>query len=93
MDTVPTVKIMPSDPEQGEFILINAEDFDASVHVKYVEPEAPAEPEPEAAGDPSLLTKAEIIADLEGMSVAFDPRATKADLLALRNEARAIRDA
>ena len=39
------------------------------------------------------LTKAEIIADLEGMGVEFDPRDKKADLLALRNEARAIRDA
>lgn len=34
------------------------------------------------------LTKAEIVADLEGMSVEFDPRAKKADLLALRNAER-----
>jgi hypothetical protein len=39
------------------------------------------------------LTKQEIIADLEGMGIEFDPRAAKADLLALRNEARAARDA
>ena len=89
MDTLPTKKIMPSDPEQGEFIVINAEDFDPAIHTEYVEPEAEAEP----ADLTAQLTKAEIIADLEGMSVAFDPRAAKADLLALRNEARAIRDA
>lgn len=39
------------------------------------------------------LTKAEINADLEAMGVEFDPRAKKADLLALRNEHRAKRDA
>lgn len=39
------------------------------------------------------LTKAEIHADLEAMNVDFDPRAKKADLLALRNEHRAKRDA
>jgi hypothetical protein len=77
---------MPSSPEQGDYVVINSDDFDPAIHKLYVEPAAPK-------GDPSLLTKAEIIADLEGMSVEFDPRAAKADLLALRNEARAIRDA
>ncbi|UPT53212.1 hypothetical protein [Synechococcus phage Ssp-JY42] len=38
------------------------------------------------------LTKPEIAADLEAMGVEFNPRASKADLLALRNEARAKRD-
>ena len=48
-----------------------------------------------AAGDDDGegLTKAEIIADLEGMGAEFDPKALKADLLAQRNEARAKRDA
>lgn len=45
-----------------------------------------------AEGDDGL-TKAEIIADLEGMQVEFDPRAKKDELLALRNEHRAQRDA
>ncbi len=57
------------------------------------EPQAPHEPAAVAEPDPAQLTKAEIIADLEGMGVDFDPRAPKADLLALRAEARAIRDA
>ena len=39
------------------------------------------------------LTKAEIIADLEGMGEDFDPRHKKADLLAQRNAARAILEA
>ena len=39
------------------------------------------------------MTQAEIIADLEGMQVEFDPRAKKDELLALRNEHRAQRDA
>lgn len=43
--------------------------------------------------DDDGLTKAEISADLEAMGVEFDPRAKKADLLALRNDARAKRDA
>lgn len=90
MSSCPTVKIMPSDPEQGDYVVINEEDFDPAIHTAYVEPE-PAADEP--AGDPAQLTKAEIIADLEGMGVDFDPRAPKADLLVLRTEARAIRDA
>ena len=39
------------------------------------------------------LTKAEIVADLEAMGVAFDPRWNKPELLALRNSERALRDA
>lgn len=45
-----------------------------------------------AEGDDGL-TKSEIIADLESMQVEFDPRAKKDELLALRNEHRAQRDA
>lgn len=42
--------------------------------------------------DSEGLTKREIHADLVAMDVEFDPRAKRADLLALRNEARAKRD-
>lgn len=42
--------------------------------------------------DDDGLTRPEIIADLEAMQVDYDVRAKKADLLALRNEARAKRD-
>lgn len=48
---------------------------------------------PVNASDGDGLTKAEIIADLEGMGVEFDPRDLKADLLALRDQARAARAA
>ena len=87
-DTIPTMRVVAQNPaEQGPFIVINTDDFDASVYAKYVEPEdADADP---AAG----LTKSEISADLMAMNVDFDPKAPKAELLALRAEARAIRDA
>lgn len=65
--------------------IINRTDFDPAVHVLH-DPEQPAD-------DGDGLTKAEIHADLEALGVEFDPRARKADLLALRNEARAKRDA
>lgn len=52
-----------------------------------------SEPATDEAASTDGLTKPEIIADLEAMNVDFDPRARKADLLALRDEARAIRDA
>lgn len=34
-----TVKIVPTSPEQGEFVVINAEDFDPSTMKKYGEVE------------------------------------------------------
>ncbi len=79
--TIETVRIVSDVPETGGFIVINAEDFDGEIHTLYVESEEGG------------LTKAELIADLEDMGVEFDPRAKKADLQALRDEARAIRDA
>lgn len=107
MDRCETVKIVSSDPKsQGPFVEINAEDFDDAVHVLYEDPDAeqPADPldhdgDGKKGGslppddDDDGLTKAEIHADLEALGVEFDPRAKKADLLALRNEARAARDA
>lgn len=34
-----TTKIVSADPaEQGDFVIINLEDFDESIHVLYVEP-------------------------------------------------------
>lgn len=32
-----TVKVMPQDSEQGDFILINKDDFDEKVHTLYKE--------------------------------------------------------
>jgi hypothetical protein len=37
-----TIKIKPSSPDQGDFVLINEADFDASVHQVF--DAAPAEP-------------------------------------------------
>ena len=53
---------------------------------------AEAFPDGPAAPDDAGLTKAEIVADLEGMGVEFDARHTRARLLAQRNTARAARD-
>lgn len=50
-DTLPTVKVKASDPEQGAFVIINEADFDPAVHELYVEPTeaAPAEAAPAKA--------------------------------------------
>jgi len=41
------------------------------------------------AAAPTSETKADIIAELEAMEIAFDPRARKDELAALRDEAKA----
>lgn len=35
----PIIKIKPSSPEQGEFVVINESDFDPAKHARYVEGE------------------------------------------------------
>jgi hypothetical protein len=40
----PTVKIKATDPEQGEFVVINEADFDPKKQTLYVEPVADEEP-------------------------------------------------
>lgn len=35
---VPTVRIKPSHPSQGEFVVINEEDFDPAKHERYAAP-------------------------------------------------------
>ena len=43
---VPTVRVMPTNQSQGEWVEINESDFDPAVHTLY-EPDAPQqEPEP-----------------------------------------------
>lgn len=39
---IETVKIKPTDPEQGEYVLINKDDFDPQAHALYGEPETDA---------------------------------------------------
>lgn len=47
MDTCETIKVMPWGTDQGEFVEINASDFDAAVHTKY-DPDAQPAPKPRA---------------------------------------------
>lgn len=93
MPTLETLKVKRDGPRGWH--IINASAFDPKVHELF-------EPHPldhdgdgrKGGSEPDEgLTKAEIIADLEAMGVDYDPRSKKADLLALRDEARAIRDA
>lgn len=86
MDICKTVRIQPTHESQGAFVEINEADFDAKVHKLYEDERDHFDHEDGG------LTKPEIHADLEAMGVEFDPRAKKADLLALRNAARAERD-
>ena len=90
MELVKLVRDAEAHPDSHE-ANVRAEDVDAWKANGWTEAtEAPVEAEED---DGEGLTKAEIIADLEAMQVDYDVRAKKADLLALRNEARAKRDA
>lgn len=84
-DTIPTMKVLPWGAGQGDFVEINASDFDAETMTAF-DDAAPADPT-------EGLTKPEIIADLIAMDIEHNPRDAKADLLALRNAGRAARDA
>ena len=35
---IPTINVVSDSPETGGYIVINADDFDAAIHVEYVEP-------------------------------------------------------
>lgn len=41
-DDIEVIKVKPSHPSQGEFVLINASDFDPERHVRVGDGEAPA---------------------------------------------------
>lgn len=84
-----TIQVKPWSDDQGDFVVINADEFDPAVHVAF----DPSAADADADEGPAALSKAEIITDLEVLGVDYDPRARKSDLLALRDEARAIRDA
>lgn len=93
MSACPVVRIAASN-DQG-YCVINEADFDAAKHTLWSDP-LDHDGDGQPGGDVSAsdgLTKAEIIADLIAMDVYHDPRDKKADLSALRDEARAIRDA
>lgn len=88
-EVVPVVKIKPSHESQGAFVEINESDFDPNLHELY----EPGSKAPADSDDTAALTKREICADLEAMGVDYDARTKVETLLALRNEARAARDA
>jgi hypothetical protein len=54
-------------------------------------PELPADLAERVAPSSTVLTKRELCADLEAMSVEFNPRATKAELAVIRDAARLAR--
>jgi len=47
-----TMKVKPSHESQGEFVVINVDDFDAAVHVP-LDAEKPADAEPKSESKPS----------------------------------------
>lgn len=61
MHAVPTIKVKPWGDDQGDFVVINEEDFDESVHKKLsaaelkklsaAEAEVPSEPEGEGEAE------------------------------------------
>lgn len=51
MQSIETVRVMPTHPSQGEWVVINATDFDPAVHRLYEEPKPQVE-EPKRRGRP-----------------------------------------
>jgi len=43
---MPTIKVVPWSDDQGDYVLINEEDFDPEVHTAFAPGTAPATPEP-----------------------------------------------
>jgi hypothetical protein len=62
------VKIMPSSPEQGEYVVINESDFDASVHTLF------------GVDEKTSMSKAELQAALDAKGIAHKPAMSKAEL-------------
>ena len=81
-----TVKVKPWGEGQGEFVVINAADFDPSIYTLYIEPHS-------ATDDPSEMTKAQIVEGLKALSVQFSTQSPKAELMALYFDAREIHEA
>lgn len=78
-----TIKVMPWGEDQGDFVLINEEDFDASVHKRYDEGAKKAVAQPKA---PSVD---ELRAALTAKGIDIPEGAKKADLQALLDKANA----
>lgn len=56
-----TIKIKPSHPSQGDYVLINESDFDASIHEKFDPAAVPTKP---AEAPPNVIEIPENWADL-----------------------------
>lgn len=57
-DTLPTIKVLPWSDDQGDFVLINEQDFDPDVHERYVDPldhDGDGNPGGSAVGDADAL--------------------------------------
>ncbi len=78
-----TIKVMPWGDDQGDFVLINEDDFDASVHKAYDEGAKKAPSQPKA---PSVD---ELRAALTAKGIEIPEGAKKADLQALLDKANA----
>jgi hypothetical protein len=74
---VPTIRVKPSSPEQGEFVIINEADFDPDLHERF-------DAAPEKA-----LGVAGLRAELTARGIEFDADAKKAELKALLESADA----
>ena len=75
MEKIETVKVLPESEEQGNYIVINAEDFDKKKHKLY---EGPDNPEPVNVQAPKSFEE-----------MAAEMAAMKAELAALKGEAPA----
>lgn len=79
--TVKTIKVMPWGDDQGDFVLINEDDFDASVHQRYEEGAKKAGTQGKAP------TVDELKAALAEKGIEIPEGAKKADLQALLDKA------
>ena len=76
-----TIKVKPWGEGQGDFVLINAEDFDPELHVRL--------DAADTNGD-GKVSIAEIRNALTAKGIEFDPKAKKAELQALLEQAEQI---
>lgn len=91
-DTCATVKIASDAPGAGGFVIINAVDFDDSIHTRF----DPLDHDADGAkggGVAAKQTKAELVEELTALQVEFEPSLKHGELLALRDKTIADRHA
>lgn len=84
---IPTIKVKPWGKDQGDFVLINEDEFNPDFHERIDAAGKPAKqdggkPDADADGD-GKVTAAELKAALAEKGVAFKGNASKAELQAL----------